>query len=318
MPKSLLSAEMPPRIESKITEYHYYLKNLRALALNTISFYCVTAKNFLIWFNQRSNQENIKILSLQDLEDYICVVGKNVGHRTLFNRITALRSFLRFSFMHGEISTRLDIQIDTPRVYRDAKLPPTLDWNTVCALIQSIDRSTPIGKRDYAMLLLIATYGLRANEIVNLKLDHIEWRSMRLRINQHKTFKTLLLPLTKEAGEAIIEYLQHGRPMVPYREIFVRHMLPQGILKPIAVTDVFNSWCRRSGLLIPYQGPHCLRHSYAVHLLRQGISIQTIGGLLGHKNLQSTYIYMRLNLEDLRTVPLNIPICSLNEGENHE
>src|SRR3990167_6532027 len=184
----------------------------------------------------------------------------------------------------------------TPRVYREEKLPPALDWNTVCALLQSIDRSTPIGKRDYAMLLLIATYGLRANEIVNLKLDDIDWRSMRLRINQHKTFKTLLLPLTEDASKAIIEYLQHGRPLVHYREIFVRHNLPQGILKPISVTDVFNSRSRRSGLSIPYQGPHCLRHSYAVYLLRQGVSIKTIGDLLGHKNLQSTYIYMRLNL----------------------
>ena len=318
MSKSCISTLLPPIFESKIIKYHYYLQHVRALAICTITYYCLTATNFLIWFNQRNDKINLKNISLQDIDDYICLVGKNVGHRTFFNKIAALRSFFRFCVMSGEISTRFDTQIDTPRIYREEKLPPTLDWSTVRELLQSIDRSTPIGKRDYAMLLLIATYGLRASEIVGLKLDDIEWRLMRLKIDQHKTFKTLLLPLTNEAGEAIIEYLRHGRPPVVYREIFVRHRSPIKALKPIAVTDVFNTWSRRSSLSIPYQGPHCVRHSYAVHLLRQGISIKTIGDLLGHKNLKSTYIYMRLNLEDLRSVPLNIPVCSLNKGEKYE
>jgi site-specific recombinase XerD len=164
-----------------------------------------------------------------------------------------------------------------------------------------------MGKRDYAMLSLITTYGLRASEIVTLKLEDIGWRENQLKIFQCKTATPLLLPLTDTIGEAILDYLRQGRPSVSYREIFVRHRAPSGTLKPTAVSEVFQSWARRSGLPISFQGTHCLRHSYAVHLLRQGTSLKTIGDLLGHQDFESTCVYLRLNIEDLRTVALPLP-----------
>lgn len=189
-------------------------------------------------------------------------------------------------------------------------MPRALAWETVCALLESIDRSTPIGTRDYAMLLLIATYGLRASEVVSIKLDDIHWKKNRLQIFQHKTARQLLLPLTDDVGESIIKYLRQGRPVVPYREIFVKHQGPDGRLKPINVTNVFNGWSQRSGLSIAFQGPHCLRQ------LRQGVALKTIGDILGHSGFKSTCVYLRLNIEDLRTIPLSIPTHSpILQGE---
>jgi integrase/recombinase XerD len=120
----------------------------------------------------------------------------------------------------------------------------------------------------------------------------------------------LLLPLTNAVGESIIEYLTKGRPEVHCREIFVRHQSPRGTLKSTAISEAFQAWSRRSGLEIPFQGPHCIRHSFAVHLLRQGTSLKTIGDILGHRDIQSTCVYLRLNIEDLRTVPLCMPTLS--------
>jgi site-specific recombinase XerD len=116
-----------------------------------------------------------------------------------------------------------------------------------------------------------------------------------------------MLPLTAEVGAAILAYLRDGRPTLPHRQVFLRSRAPAGTLKPTALTEAFQGWVRRSGLPIPYQGPHCLRHSLAVHLLRQGTPLKTIGDLLGHRSTESTCVYLRLHVEDLRDVALDLP-----------
>jgi len=129
----------------------------------------------------------------------------------------------------------------------------------------------------------------------------------RLQVRQRKTSSPLVLPLTDSVGESLADYLRGGRPDADYREVFLRHRAPAGLLKPTAVTEAFQAWSRRSGLPIPFQGAHCLRHSYAVHLLRQGASLKTIGDILGHRSAESTCVYLRLAVEDLREVALNLP-----------
>ena len=250
-------------------------------------------------------------------------VGPRQSRASLQHVVAHLRAFLRFLASAGEIPPGLDTQIDTPRVYRGEKLPRALPWNTVRALLETIDRTSSLGRRDYAIFLLMATYGLRACEVVTLTIDDVEWRAERLRIAQRKTRGSLWLPLTDEVGTALLDYLRHGRPAlnvrrqrVPfqtapprsYRELFLRGRTPTGVLKPTAVTEAFQAWSKRSGLAIPFQGPHCVRHSYAVHLLRSGLSLKTIGDLLGHRTLESTCVYLRLPVDDLRDVALSLPV----------
>ncbi len=175
------------------------------------------------------------------------------------------------------------------------------------ALLQSIDRTTAVGRRDYAMLLLIATYGLRTSEVVALTLDDVAWRRGELRVPRQKVDGALMFPLTDEAGAAVLDYVQRGRPVQPTRVLFLRARPPAGVLKPTAVTEVFQSRARRSGLAIPFQGPHCLRHSLAVQLLREGVSLKAIGDVLGHRSIESTCLYLRLATEDLRDVALSVP-----------
>jgi site-specific recombinase XerD len=221
--------------------------------------------------------------------------------------VAHLRGYLRFLVMKGEMPSGLETQIDTPRQYRLEKLPRALPWETVRAFLNSIDRKTPVGLRDYAMFLLMSTYGLRTSDIVGLALDAIHWRQDEVWILQRKTGQPLVLPLTDAVGSALLEYLRKGRPRFPYRQIFLRVRAPIHPLGNTAVTSAFHFWAQRSGLEIPFYGPHCLRHSYAVHLLRQGVSVKTIGDLLGHRTAESTCVYLRLALEDLREVALSIP-----------
>jgi site-specific recombinase XerD len=160
------------------------------------------------------------------------------------------------------------------------------------------------------MLLLIATYGLRSSEIVALTLDDFAWDRDELRVPRRKVDGVLTLPLTDEAGTAVLDYVRQGRPTLATRVLFLRVRPPAGLLKPTAVAEVFQTRARHSGLTIPFQGPHCLRHSLAVQLLREGVSLKAIGDVLGHRSLESTCLYLRLATEDLREVALDLPDCT--------
>jgi site-specific recombinase XerD len=120
--------------------------------------------------------------------------------------------------------------------------------------------------------------------------------------------------LTEQAGAVLIDYLRTVRRPAGFRELFLRMQAPAGPLRPTAVANAFQTWVRRSGLAIPFRGAHCLRHSYAVHLLRQGTALKVIGDLLGHRSQESTAAYIRLAAEDLREVCLPVPTVRGREG----
>ena len=172
-------------------------------------------------------------------------------HRPWYHDIAALRGFLRFLATDGRAPTGMDRQIDTPRLYRLEQLPRALPWETVCTLLQSLDTASPIGLRDYAMFLLIATYGLRASEVVAISLDDIHWRQGILRIHQRKTSSPLELPLTNEVLSALVKHLKRTPPPAPYRRVFLRMRAPMGVLKPTAVTEAFQALFAKAGSAFP-------------------------------------------------------------------
>jgi site-specific recombinase XerD len=288
-------------------EYCQYLEAVRGLSVSTLNHHCSTVVVFLDHIGYEQDPCTIVQIDRKVIEEFIKLRGGRVNRFSLQHDIAHLRSFLRFLGMKRKIRPGLDSQIDTPGVYRGEQLPRSLPWNVVCDLLDSIDRTTPMGRRDYAMFSLITTYGLRTSEIVALKLDDIHWRVGQIRIPIRKTGATLTLPLTDAVGDSLLRYLRGGRPSLPYREVFLRCRAPAGLLKPTAVTEAFQGCVRRSGLDIPFHGPHCLRHSYAVHLLRQGTPLKLIGDLLGHRLAESTCMYLRLAVEDLRGVALDLP-----------
>lgn len=290
-----------------VAGYAEYLKEVRGLNGSTIFQHSRTASEFLDHVSYQTEPRRLAKLTRAEVESFVRVCGKSNGRGSLQHVISRLRGFLRFLAARGVVHPGLDTQIDTPRLYRLEQLPRSLPWSTVQAFLKSIDRTTPLGLRDYTIFFLIATYGLRASEIVSLRIDEIHWRSETIRIPQKKTGRPVLLPLTDEVGTILLRYLRRGRPSRPYRELFLRARAPHGTIKPTAVGNAFKIWSKRSGLEIPFQGVHCLRHSYAVHLLRSGVSLKTIGDILGHRSAESTCVYLRLATEDLRGVALSLP-----------
>ncbi len=296
--------------ETLLASYQGYLESVRGLSISTCAHHIATARELLDLIHHHDETDRIRRVDQRDIERFLQMVGGRLSRGSLQHVIGYLRSFLHFLVAHGWLPGNLAIQIDTPRVYRGERLPQSLPWKTVRALLSSVDRSTPKGRRDYAMLLLVATYGLRAGEVASLTLDDIDWRAGHLRVSRSKTDVLLTLPLTEEVGAALLDYLRHGRPALSHREIFLRVLAPPGPLGRSAMAGVFQAWVRHSGLPIPFQGAHCLRHSLAVHLLRQGTPLKTIGDLLGHRSAESTCVYLRLHVEDLREVALDLPVAA--------
>ena len=293
--------------EEKAMAYGEHLRKARGFAPSTVHQHTNTAIAFLDHLHYEGSLETLAHINASVIESFVKSTGQRIGRTSLQHSIAQVRGFLRYLALRGEASQGLDTQIDSPRVYRGDCLPRALPWETVKAFLRAIDRSTPMGMRDFAIFLLIVTYGMRANEVVGLQLEDIEWRKERIRVFQRKTGGNLFLPITDTVGTGLINYLQNGRPNLPCREVFLRARAPEGILMPTAVNEAFQAWGRRGGLGIPFQGPHCLRHSLAVHLLQQGASLKEIGDLLGHRNAESTCIYIRLAVEDLRDVALPLP-----------
>ncbi|MGC9200261.1 MAG: tyrosine-type recombinase/integrase [Acidobacteriaceae bacterium] len=286
-------------------EYGNHLRKVRGFADSTICHHRYTAGCFL----DHLKVKKVPVSSIQpeDIETYIKQMGKRLSRASLQHEIAAVRGFLRFLSTEGKIRPGLDRQIDTPRLYRLEQLPRAVPWDMVTELLRSIDTKSAMGIRDYAMFLLIATYGLRASEVVGLSVDDILWRQGILRIHQRKTSSPLELPLTNEVMAAVVKHLKRTPPPAPYRRVFLRMRAPLGVLKPTAVTEAFQAMVRKSGLAIPYQGPHCLRHAYALHLLKKGTRLKTIGDILGHRTAESTSMYLRLAVSDLREVALAVP-----------
>jgi integrase/recombinase XerD len=327
---SVFGTQLLSRIDRRVAEYASYLDEVRGLAESTVSGHCATAAALLTDMDYELTPERLHALTPQDIEAFVRRSGTRLKRSSLQGMVAHIRTFLRFVASSGEAPTGLDRQVDTPRVYREEKLPKSLRWETVQAFLQAIDRTTPSGIRDYAIFLLIATYGLRGCDVVPLTLDDVAWRARRLRIQQRKTGRLLWLPLTDEVATSLLEYLRRGRPHLgvrrfrrgfqsdhpDFREIFLRCVTPAGALKATAITEAFQKWSRRSGLNIASQGVHCLRHSYALHLLRSGLPLKTIGDLLGHRTLESTSVYLRLATDDLRDVPLNLSAGACTTGEH--
>jgi integrase len=195
------------------------------------------------------------------------------------------------------------------RQYRLVGIPDVLTNKELSAILRSPDRKTAIGKRDYAILLLVARYGLRPSDIQQLTLDHINWRSRQIELHQTKTGNPLLLPLLQDVLDALVDYLRDGRPQTESRNLFVRHHAPyEPFSTGTTLAKIMETALHRAGLgeRAGRKGFGLLRHTLATRMLSNGCSIKAIGDILGHVSARSTLIYAKVDLSQLKTVALSI------------
>jgi len=305
--RGALTSEAPTPSDRLIHAYCEHLDRVRGLAASTIFNHETFARSFLR-FVRYDDVQCLRQVRIVDLEAFVTEVSTRVGRITMQKVIAVIRSFMRFLAGSGQSPVGLDRQIESPRHNRGERLVRAMPWSDVLTLLKAIDRSTEKGCRDYAMLLLIAAYGLRRAEAAGLSLDDIQWRAKVIRVPRPKIGAPLAVPLTDEVATALLAYLRYRPKESNTRQVFLRVRAPSGPIEPTAITDVFDLWAERAGLRVPgLGGPHCLRHGLAMHLLRQETPLKTIGDLLGHRSVESTGVYLRLQIGDLRDVALPLP-----------
>jgi integrase len=223
---------------------------------------------------------------------------------------SGLRSFLRYLRAAGWIDRDLASCVSSPSRYWNESIPSAFTEAQVKAMLASTRRDRGrAGRRDYAILMLLATYGLRAGEITRLRLSDIDWRRERFRVTQSKTKRSSYLPLTSAVGEAILDYLRHDRPESVHREVFLRANAPfSPFARGSSLTTVVGRRMQRAGVTATGKhGAHAFRYARAVGLLRAAVPLKTISDLLGHSTSAATEIYLKLDTDELCEVALDVP-----------
>ena len=213
-----------------------------------------------------------------------------------------LRVFLRYLFREGITEKDLSIGIEGPQHYRLARVPRSISWQDVKKVLAVIDRRSAVGKRDFAILLLLVTYGLRAREVAALQLDHIDWKEERLRIPERKAGHSTGYPLSPIVGQALLEYLQHARPTTEDRHVFQRVLAPIRPVTHAAVSSRAAHYLKKAGIDVPRPGSHTFRHTCVQRLVDADFSFKAIGDYVGHRSPASTEIYSKVDLDTLRQV----------------
>ena len=215
-----------------------------------------------------------------------------------------LRVLLRYAHREGQVSRDLSTAVEFPQIYRLADIPRSISWTEVGQVLACVERRTPAGKRDYAILLLLATYGLRSREIAALTLDDIDWKHERLAVPSRKAGHSTVFPLSRSVGEALVEYLQHGRPETSSRRVFFRAVAPVAPIGHAAISSRARHYLLEAGIQVARPGSHTLRHSCVQRLVDADFSLKTIGDFVGHRSPRSTEIYAKVAVESLREVAL--------------
>jgi site-specific recombinase XerD len=231
-------------------------------------------------------------------------VASGMARTTIRDTCGVLRVFLRYAHREGRLSSDLSRAVEWPQVYRLSTIPRSISWDDVGKVLECVDRRTTSGKRDYAILLLLVTYGLRSREIAALALDHIDWRRERLAVPERKGGQSSAFPLSASVGEALVDYLRYGRPQTDDRRVFLRAVAPFRPIGSAAVSARATHYLRKAGVDVVRPGSHTLRHTCVQRLVDASFALKTIGDFIGHRSPASTMIYSKVAVDSLRQVAL--------------
>jgi site-specific recombinase XerD len=295
---------LPPALAVDLEVYLEHLESERSVCTKTQAFRRQYLHDFLVFLRN----EDIRGWNKLKPSIFTTFFGKKMYMQpaSLEGISGVLRDFFRFIFASGRLDQDWSSAIPHFRSFADQKVPAIWTRDMVESLLRSVPRDSPQGKRDRAILLLACRLGMRTNDIRTLRLESLRWDDSRIEYTQTKTGKQMILPLTNEVGEALIDYLLNGRPTSACREVFLRSKPPY---RPLSrnLAHIINKHRRDAKLAFPGQhaGMHSLRHTVASQLLANGTSLETIAEVLGHASLNSTRIYTKVDIKQLRTAALD-------------
>ncbi|MBI9018570.1 MAG: tyrosine-type recombinase/integrase [Phycisphaerae bacterium] len=294
-------------IDKEIQKFKAYMTDVCGLSASTVHYRARYATEFLM---NRFGKRQVKHQDITPRHIIKYVANKATQYKSGSTKVLAcsLRCYFRFLQFNGTCSLNLISAVPTVPSWKLATLPKTMDQEQLSRFIASFNRKTPSGQRDYAIALCFLDLGMRASEVTNLLLDDIDWKNSTISIRASKTFSYRILPLPVHLGRALAGYLKNARPKTSSRNIFIRHSVPKG--KPVTIYIVRAAMRyahERAGLGDLFTGTHVFRHTLATAMHQKGASLKDVADILGHKCIDSTTIYTKLNLTMLAKVALPWP-----------
>ena len=294
------AAEPLTPVEVLLQRYRLWLVNERGLADRTIGRYIGTARRVLSEeCGKNGAGAGVGCLTGSEVTAFLLRECTRVSPGSAKGVVAELRSLLRFLYLEGLTPTPLAAAVPPVAGWRDTRLPATVSAADVAALVDSCNRSEPVGQRDYAILVLLARLGLRSAEVAGLRTGDLDWRHGEMLI-RGKGRRDDRLPLPHDVGEALVAYLVSARPTVSYQNVFLTVLAPLRPMHPTTISRVVLSACSRAGL--PRVRAHRLRHAMASSMLAQGADLTEIGQVLRHRDLATTAVYAKVDHATLRTV----------------
>jgi site-specific recombinase XerD len=296
----------PSPAQQLLDVFERYLSDELGFVKTTVSGYTTTAGQFLrTTFGK--GLASVDKLDARAVGAFIQDYARDHGRASAHYVTRALRSFFRFLRHRGYVTT--DLASAVPRVasWSLAGLPKHLPPDGVERVLARCDDTTAIGRRNHAILLILARLGLRSCEVADLRLDDLDWQHGLVRVRSSKGGRWTSMPLPTDVGQGLASYLEQARPRCACREVFVRHRAPVGGLTRMAIRHVASSAISRAGITGVCLGSHTFRHTLATDLLRHGASLDEIGEVLRHKDASTTAIYAKVDLTTLRSLAMCWP-----------
>jgi len=306
LPDETVAVPQLTPVERCTTAYAQHLREAQGLAEATIRNYVPFINSFLKG-RFANGPVALSGLCARDVVTFVQRQAPRLSTKRAKLMTSALRSFLKYVRYRGEVMLDLAAAVPVVPNWSMPSIPRAISADHVQQLLASIDQRTAIGRRNYAILLLLARLGLRSSEVAFLALDDIDWNTATLGVRTKSGLRNQF-PLTREVGEAIAAYLRNGRPADASRRVFLRAKAPiKGFQGASGVGSIVRHALQRAGIHAPTHGAHQFRHGLATEMLRQGASLGEIGDVLGHRHPQTTKIYTKVDLAALRTLALPWP-----------
>ena len=273
---------------------------------------------YLSRFSEYLSKQQLKDIGELNSEHILGFINTLAGttKATIHCTTCSLRVLLRYLYQEKFLNKDLSYVVPRIKIDKTSRIPSAYSKEEVQKLLDSVDRGNPKGKRDYAMLLLASRLGMRAGDICGLSFKNIDWEHNEIQLIQEKTKESILLPLLPEVGSAIIDYLKHGRPITESTTIFMRHICPITPLTPPTLHSIVWNYLQLAAVRVPEgkkHGPHALRHSLASALLEENTPLPIIAEVLGHTTTETTSIYLKIDVNHLRSCALDISEFTWNQ-----
>lgn len=291
-----------------LDDYLQWLKDIQNSAQGTIELRRAYLTRFLESFDGGLSTERLVHLSPGEVQTFFLEYAKSHGKASRRSMQAALRTFFRFCNAKGYVERDLSASVPTLRTYKLDTLPRSLTDYEIRKILSHIDLETGTGRRDYAIIQLLYTYGIRGGQLRVLRLDDIDWRQNRIHFSAMKHGKDIYQPLTDDVGESLLSYLRHSRPSTLYRELFLTLRAPYRPLKySTTLSEIIARRMKSAGLEATRRGSHAFRHGFATRMLANGHPLKSIADMLGHLCIQTTALYTKVDFQTLNRVPLDWP-----------